>query len=93
MRLEGLRRPGLLAAVSGLKLLALPALAAGLCSVMQPGRLETAVLVTFAALPGASTAYILARQLGGDAPLIAAMVTVETAAALATLPVVLMWIV
>jgi malonate transporter len=31
------------------------------------GRLETAVLVTFAALPGASTAYILARQLGGDA--------------------------
>ena len=93
LRLEGLRRPGLLAAVSGLKLLALPALAAGLCSVMQPGRLETAVLVTFAALPGASTAYILARQLGGDAPLIAAMVTVETAAALATLPAVLVWIV
>ncbi|MFO1423626.1 MAG: AEC family transporter [Candidatus Competibacteraceae bacterium] len=93
LRLEGLRRPGLLAAVSGLKLLALPALAAGLCWVVQPGRLETAVLVTFAALPGASTAYILARQLGGDAPLIAAIVTVETAAALATLPAVLVWVV
>ena len=60
---------------------------------MEPGRLETAVLVTFAALPGASTAYILARQLGGDAPLIAAIVTVETAAALATLPAVLVWVV
>jgi predicted permease len=93
LRLEGLRRPGLLAAASGLKLLALPALTAGLCWAAQPGRLETAVLVTFAALPGASTAYILARQLGGDAPLIAAIVTVETAAALVTLPVVLVWVV
>ena len=93
LRLEGLARPGLLAAASGLKLLVLPALAAGLCWAVQPGRLETAVLVTFAALPGAPTAYILARQLGGDAPLIAAIVTVETAAALATLPAVLVWVV
>ncbi len=93
LRLEGLARPGLLAAASALKLVALPALAAGLCWVMQPGRLETAVLVTFAALPGAPTAYILARQLGGDVPLIAAIVTVETAAALITLPAVLVWVV
>jgi hypothetical protein len=92
LRLEGLRRPGLLAVASGLKLLVLPALAAGWCWVAQPGRLEAAVLVTFAALPGASTAYILARQLSGDAPLIAAIVTVETVAALATLPVVLVWV-
>ena len=93
LRVEGLARPGLLAAASALKLLALPALAAALCWLVAPGRLETAVLVTFAALPGASTAYILARQLGGDAPLIAAIVTVETAAALATLPAVLVWVV
>ena len=93
LRLEGLARPGLLAAASALKLVALPALAAGLCWVMQPGRLETAVLVTFAALPGAPTAYILARQMGGDVPLIAAIVTVETAAALITLPAVLVWVV
>ena len=93
LRVEGLARPGLLAAASALKLLALPALAAVLCWMVAPGRLETAVLVTFAALPGASTAYILARQLGGDAPLIAAIVTVETAAALATLPAVLVWVV
>lgn len=93
LRLEGLARPGLLVAVSGLKLLALPALAALLCQLFQPGTLETAILITFAALPGASTAYILARQMGGDAPLIAAIITVETALAMITLPAVLVWVV
>ncbi|MDG4584233.1 MAG: AEC family transporter, partial [Candidatus Competibacter sp.] len=93
LRLAALRQPGLLVTVSALKLLALPALAATLCWLVQPGRLETAVLLTFAALPGASTAYILARQLGGDAPLMAAIVTVETGLALVTLPLVLVWVV
>ena len=69
--------------------LGLPLLAALLCALLGAGALETAVLISFAALPGASTAYILARQMGGDAPLIAAIVTVETALALVTLPLVL----
>ena len=93
LRLAALNRPGLLVAVSALKLLVLPALAATLCWLVQPGQLETAVLMTFAALPGSSTAYILARQLGGDAPLMAAIVTVETGLALVTLPAVLVWVV
>ncbi len=93
LRLAALSRPGLLVAVSVLKLLVLPALAAVLCWLVQPGQMETAVLLTFAALPGASTAYILARQLGGDAPLMAAIVTVEIGLALVTLPVVLVWVV
>ncbi len=93
LRLEGLRRPKVLAIVGVLKLLVMPAWVLALCGIVQPGTLETAVLVTFAALPGASSAYILARQLGGDAPLIAAMVTVETAAALVTLPIALLWVV
>jgi predicted permease len=81
------RRELLLTAV--LKLLALPALTAGLSALVGLNRLETAVLVLFAALPGAPSAYILARQLGGDAPLMAAIVTVETAASLLTLPLIL----
>ncbi len=93
LRLEGLTRPGLLVAASGLKLLALPTLAALLCVMVQPGRIETAVLITFAALPGATAAYILARQMGGDATLMAAIITVETALALVTLPMVLVWVV
>ena len=86
-------KPGLLAATSGLKLLGLPALAALLCAMVQPGRLETAVLITFAALPGATASYILARQMNGDAVLMAAIITVETGLALATLPMVLIWVV
>ena len=93
LRLAALNRLGLLLATSALKLLVLPILTLALCWLVQPGRLETAVLMTFAALPGASTAYILARQLGGDAPLMAALITVETALALVTLPVVLVWVV
>ena len=93
LRVEGLTRPGLLVATSSLKLLVLPALAGTLCWLVNPGRLETAVLVTFTALPGASTAYILARQLGGDAALMAAIITVETALALLTLPLALIWVV
>lgn len=93
LRLEGLNRPALLLIASGLKLLILPALAALFCAILQPGRLETAALVTFAALPGATAAYILARQMGGDAPFMAAIVTAETALALLTLPLVLVWIV
>ena len=93
LRLDGLAQPRLLIGTSALKLLGAPALAGMLCGLMEPGRLETAVLVTFTALPGASASYILARQMGGDAPLIAAIVTVETALAIVTLPLVLVWIV
>lgn len=93
LRLEGLRQPGALAVVSGLKLLVMPMGVMMLCKIAAPRTLETAVLVTFAALPCASSSYILARQLGGDAPLVAAIVTIETAAALVTLPVVLLWVV
>lgn len=93
LRLDALAQPRVLIATSGLKLLAMPALAGLLCWLMQPGVLETQVLVTFAALPSASAAYILARQLGGDAPLIAAILTVETVLALVTLPLVLVWLV
>jgi malonate transporter and related proteins len=93
LRLDGLRRPDLLVTASALKLLVLPALVAILCGIVRPGALETAILVTFAALPGAPTAYILARQLGGDTSLIATIVTVEIAAAMVTLPLVLVWVV
>lgn len=92
LQLDGLTRPGLLLATSALKLLVMPMLAAILCWLVNPGYVETAVVLTFAALPSASAAYILARQLGGDALLIAAILTVETGLALVTLSVLLVWI-
>ncbi|MCJ8140893.1 AEC family transporter [Falsirhodobacter halotolerans] len=53
--------------------------------------LTTALL--FQVLPTASSAYILARQLGGDAPLMAGITATQTVAALVAMPVVLIWLV
>lgn len=44
------------------------------------------VALLFAALPTATSAYILARQLGGDAELMAAIITGQTLLAMITLP-------
>lgn len=49
--------------------------------------LMTALL--FQVLPTASSSYIMARQLGGDAPLMAGITTMQTVLALVTVPVVL----
>lgn len=48
--------------------------------------------VMFAALPTASSAYILARQMGGDYTLMANMITLQTLIAAITLPLMLMWL-
>lgn len=55
---------------------------------LKGSALATALL--FQALPTASSAYILARQLGGDAPLMAGITATQTVLALVTLPMV--WI-
>lgn len=49
----------------------------------------TTVALIYQALPTASSAYILARQLGGDAPLMAAITAAQTLLALASLPLIL----
>ncbi len=72
------------------KLVWLPALTFVLALMVGLTTLETNILVLFAALPGATSAYILARQLGGDAELMAAIVTVETGISLLSLPLVLL---
>lgn len=47
------------------------------------------VAVLCGAVPTAASAYVLARKLGGNAPLMASMITAQTLAAGATLPVVI----
>lgn len=75
---------------ASLKLVVLPSTTAVLCRLMQLEPLESGVLILFAALPGAPSSYILARQMGGDAAFMAAIVTVETGLSLVTLPIVLL---
>jgi hypothetical protein len=78
---------------SGLKLLILPLLTALACRLLGIDDLAMAVAVIFAALPTATSAYILAQQMGGDAQLMAALLTVQTLAAVVTMPLVLLLLV
>lgn len=74
---------------SAMKFLAMPiatVIAAILIGLKGPA-LTTALI--FQALPTASSAYILARQLGGDAPLMAGITATQTVIALVALPAVL----
>lgn len=78
-----------LIAISGLRLLAMPVLAAlvGLAFGLEAGDLM--VLVIFSAIPTAPTSYVLTRQLNGDSRLMAGIVTAQTMAAIVTIPIVL----
>lgn len=76
-----------------LKLMVLPGITAVLCGLIKLQPLESGILILFAALPGAPSSYILARQMGGDAVFMAAIVTVETVLSLVTLPLVLLLLV
>ncbi|MNI86306.1 hypothetical protein D3C73_1433920 [compost metagenome] len=46
--------------------------------------------VLFQALPTASSSYVMARQMGGNAPLMATIIALQTVAAAVTLPLMLM---
>lgn len=80
--------PALLTA-SALKLLLFPLLSLGISLWIGLDALAAGVVVLFSALPGATSAYILARQLGSDYRLTAAILTVETGLSLFTLPLAL----
>jgi malonate transporter len=78
-----------LALTAALKLVVYPLLVGLICwlfHIVEPTR---EVLVLWAALPISSSAYILARQLGGDAGLMAGAITVTTILAAVTLPFIL----
>jgi hypothetical protein len=72
-----------------LKLLAMPALTAAILWGFGVEGVTAAVALVFMASPTATSSYILARQLGGDATLMAGVVTLQTAGAMVTLPAIL----
>lgn len=80
---------GALFATSVARLMLLPALAWLCVRLLGLPTLESAVLVLFFALPSAPTAYVLARQLGGDAQLMAGIITLQTLLSALTLPLLL----
>ncbi|MHB8788384.1 MAG: AEC family transporter [Desulfobulbaceae bacterium] len=81
--------PGTIMAVTLFKLLLNPLLIWFFCHLFAVPTFTTKVAVIFAALPGSALSTILARQLGGDAPLVAGITTAQIMTAAATLPLVL----
>jgi hypothetical protein len=69
------------------KLVVLPGLVMLICIAMELNTLLATVLVLLAALPAPPSAYILARQLGGNESLMANIITTQTLAAFLMLPV------
>lgn len=74
------------------KLLALPAIAAVLGNQLGLHGLNYAVVVLFAALPTASSAYILAMRMGGDGPGVAWLISASTLGSMLTLPLWAAWL-
>ena len=90
---QALRRPHAATVLTTfLKLALMPAFAIGLGKAFGLAGADLTVVAACAAVPSASNAYVLARQMGGDAPIIAQMLTVQTIAAVATMPLVI-WLV
>jgi len=72
-----------------LKLLAFPALVVVLGLIAGLDHTTIQLLGLAASVPTAMNGYLLAKQMGGDAPLYAAISTIQTVAAFITMPIVL----
>ncbi|MCI9888391.1 AEC family transporter [Micrococcales bacterium 31B] len=71
------------------KLVALPAACGGLGMALGLEGAPLASLVVLTALPIASSSYVLAERMGGDAPLMASITGAQTVLSLVTMPVML----
>lgn len=68
------------------KMVVFPAVLVGLALWMELPPTAAIVAGLFGAVPTAASGYTLARQMGGDAPLMATIITVQTALAFVTIP-------
>jgi predicted permease len=81
--------PGLWIAII-LRLVVMPLMAGLIGQRLGLSGVSLAVPVICASVPTAAAAYILARQNGGDAPLMASIITAQTILAATTMPVMLL---
>jgi hypothetical protein len=88
LHLQGLLRPSLAAATGViLKLAVMPALAIALGLWFGVTGTGLVIVAVCSAVPTAPSAYVLARQMGGDAPLLAQIITLQTISAAITMPI------
>ncbi|MCG8511640.1 MAG: AEC family transporter, partial [Rhodospirillales bacterium] len=74
------------------KLAVMPALTFGMCLALGLDAVATGVCVLYAALPCSASSYVLARQMGGNAELMAGIITATTLVAMVSIPAA-MWFV
>jgi predicted permease len=87
MQFGAMARGKLLAAlVLGIRHLVSPLVALGLARLLRLDLPQATVLLTFAALPTASTCYVLAARMGYNGPYVAGLVTLSTVLGVASLP-------
>ena len=90
LRLGALRdAPRLAAALLTIKHVLMPALALVLVQFLPLTSLQQLIVVAFAALPTATSAYVLAARMGGHASYVAGLVTLSTLLATLSLPLAL----
>ncbi|MEC4720175.1 AEC family transporter [Noviherbaspirillum sp. CPCC 100848] len=87
LRLSGVNEAkGMALYFTAVKLLALPAVALLLGRWLQLPPLQLQLVVVFAALPTASSAYVLAARMGGNGPFVAFLISGGTVLSALTLP-------
>lgn len=88
LRLSGLHEArGMAVYFLAVKLLILPGIALLLGSLIGLPALQLQIAVAFAALPTASSAYVLAARMGGNGPFVAFLISSGTVLSVATIPV------
>ena len=88
LRLEGLLRPSTAASLGVVfKLVLMPVLAIGLALGFGLSGVNLVIVAACAAVPTSPSAYVMARQMGGDAPLLAQIITLQTILAAVTMPI------
>jgi predicted permease len=85
---KALRGAGVkVATASALRLVVAPLLVFSACKLLGVAHLPTAVAVGIASTPTAAAAYTFAREMGGDARLMAAIITATTILSFVTMPI------
>ncbi|MGY4294444.1 malonate transporter [Bradyrhizobium sp. i1.4.4] len=88
LQLKGLLRPSVSATIGvAFKLALMPVLALALAAWFGLTGDSLAIVAICAAVPTSPSAYVLARQMGGDAPLLAQIITLQTILAAVTMPI------
>jgi len=87
LKLGGLREaPRLAAALLAIRHALLPLVAIGLAALLSLHGEQRLLVIGFAALPTASSAYVLAARMGGHGPFVAGLVTVSTLIGMLSVP-------